>query len=260
MSRALDHWLALHGRSVHRASPPDKMGEVAVTPVDRPLTLGELFAETTRIYRERFWAAIGLGAVAGIAFVPAAFVEVFLLQIALLAGAFTVAYAAASRLAAGDALGEAFARTLARAPVLAVLMVAVAVPFAIGRLDPLILFVSVFWLALTGFSIPVAMLERAGEEGSWIDRLGGAMRRSLDLARAQYLHAAGVIAALVLVYVVAGNLLAIVLAGFADNSGFGALLLVQLVLAPFFFLGLAVLYFEQRARLARRTGPHPTAS
>jgi hypothetical protein len=236
------------------------MAEVAVTPVDKPLALGELFAETTRIYRERFWAAIGLGAVAGIAFIPAAFIEVFIVQIVVLAGAFTAAYAAATRLAAGDALGEAFARTLARAPVLAVLMVAVAVPFAIGRLDPIILFVSVFWLALTGFSIPVAMLERADEEGSWIDRLGGAMRRSLELARAHYLHAAGVIAALVLVYVVAGNLLAIVLAGFADNSGFGALLLVQLVLAPFFFLGLAVLYFEQRARLALRTGAHPTAN
>ena len=226
----------------------------AVPPVDKPLALGELLAETTRIYRERFWAALGLGAIAGVAFVPAAFVDVFLVQIVLLAGAFTAAYAAASRLVAGDGLGEAFTRTLARAPVLLVLMVAVALPFAIGRLDPLILFLSVFWLALTGFAIPIAMLEREAEAGSWIDRLAGAMRRSIELARVQYLHAAGVIAALVLVYVVAGNLLAIVLAGFADNSGVGALLLVQLVFAPFFFLGLAVLYFEQRARSVRARG------
>ncbi len=243
-----------HSAIVGVAESRFKMAETDIAPVARPLDLGELFAETTRIYRERFWAAVGLGAVVGVAFIPAAFVEIFLLQIVLLAGAFTVAYAAATRLAVGDTLGEAFARTLAKAPSLLVLAVAVAVPFAIGRLDPIILFLSVFWLGLTGFSIPVVMVEDDAAGASFVDRLGHAIRRSIDLARAQYLHAVGVIAALILVYVVAGNLLALVLAGFADNSGFGALLLVQLVLAPFFFLGLAVLYFEQRARSLRASG------
>jgi hypothetical protein len=224
------------------------IASVPESPVDKPLPLGEVLAETARIYRERAWAALGLGAIVGVAFVPAALMDNFLLRILLLAPAFTVAYAAASRLAAGDRLTEAFARTLARGAVLLVLTVAVSVPFAIGRLDPIILFLSVFWLALTGFSIPVAMIEPGAEGESWLDGLGRAMTRSVALARAHYLHAAGVIAALVLVYIVAGNLLAIVLAGFADNSGLGALLLVQIVLAPFFFLGLAVLYFEQRAR------------
>ena len=38
------------------------------------------------------------------------------------------------------------------------------------------------------------------------------------------------------------------LEGFADNGGLAATTLVQIVLAPFFFLGLSVLYFEQKAR------------
>src|SRR5918997_1656212 len=103
-------------------APDGRVGEdpAAGAPLDRPLALGELFAETTRIYRERFWSALGLGAAAGVAYVPAAFLDAYLLQVVLLAVAFTVAFAAASRLAAGDPLGRAFARTLAQAPALVV--------------------------------------------------------------------------------------------------------------------------------------------
>ena len=61
-------------------------------------------------------------------------------------------------------------------------------------------------------------------------------------------------AALVLVYVVLGNYLALALVGIADNGAVAAFLLVQVVLAPFFFIGLAVLYFEQRARALSSRG------
>ena len=119
-----------------------------------------------------------------------------------------------------------------------------------GNLDAIVLVLSVFWLALTGFAIPAVMVEdEAGE--SWIDRLGRSMTRSLALARAEYLHAVGVIAALVFVYFLFGNLLAAALVGFADNRGVTTVFLVQLVLGPFFFLGLGVLFFDQRARAAR---------
>ena len=45
------------------------------------------------------------------------------------------------------------------------------------------------------------------------------------------------------------------LAGFADNSQSAAIAIAQIVLAPFFFLGLGVLYFSQRARA--ETGDRP---
>jgi hypothetical protein len=79
-----------------------------------------------------------------------------------------------------------------------------------------------------------------------------AFRRTVALARADYLHSAGVVCALIVLYLLLGLLLASMLVSFAENGGLAALALVQVVLAPFFFLGLSVLYFDQRARLAAR--------
>jgi hypothetical protein len=83
-----------------------------------------------------------------------------------------------------------------------------------------------------------------------LDRIAFSLLRSIRLARAEYLHALGVIAALIIIYLVLGIVLGVGLVGFADNAGLVAATLVQVVLAPFFFLGLSVLYFEQRARAA----------
>ncbi len=58
-----------------------------------------------------------------------------------------------------------------------------------------------------------------------------------------------------LVYVLVGTILTTALVGFAESGAIAAMALVQAVLAPFFFIGLSVLYFEQRARAvsSRRT-------
>ena len=77
----------------------------------------------------------------------------------------------------------------------------------------------------------------------------------IRLARAEYLHALGVIAALIIIYLVLGIGLGVALVGFADNGRLIAVALVQVVLAPFFFIGLSVLYFEQRARAAVSSPP-----
>ena len=76
------------------------------------------------------------------------------------------------------------------------------------------------------------------------------------LSRAAYLHAFGVIAALVLVQLLFSVILSVALSAYADNPLFVAQALTQIVLAPFFFLGLTVLYFDQRARSGEdRTAP-----
>jgi hypothetical protein len=113
-----------------------------------------------------------------------------------------------------------------------------------------LLVVAALWIALMGFSIPVAMLERDPDVKNPLDRIAFSLLRSIRLARAEYLHALGVIAALIIIYLVLGIVLGVGLVGFADNAGLVAATLVQVVLAPFFFLGLSVLYFEQRARAA----------
>ena len=57
-----------------------------------------------------------------------------------------------------------------------------------------------------------------------------------------------------IINVVFNVLVAGLLIGLADNETRIAAALVQVVLAPFFFLGLSVLYFEQRARAAVSSG------
>ena len=106
-----------------------------------------------------------------------------------------------------------------------------------------------------GFSIPVAMLERDPEVTNPFDRIAYSLLRSIRLARAEYLHALGVIAALLMIYLLIGIVLGVALVGFADNGEVIAAALVQVVLAPFFFLGLSILYFEQRARAAVSSPP-----
>jgi hypothetical protein len=215
--------------------------------INRPLGLSELLAETVRLYGHRFGAAIGLGLPTGGAFL-ASLVLPLALDIVVVGIAFTASYAAAARLTAGDPFWEAWAQVGLRLPILLVLMVVVAVPFAVALTQLFLLVPAVAWLGLTGFSIPVTMLERDPEEGNWFQRVGFTLSRALSLARAEPLHAIGIAAALVIVYVVLGIVLTGALVGFADNGRTIAAAIAQVILAPLFFLGLSVLYFEQRVR------------
>ena len=226
-----------------------------VTTPDRPLRLGEIIAETVRIYGERIWAAFGIGAVLAAAFVLASVVHVAV-GVAVVSAAFTGCYAAAARIVSGDTFAEAWAQVGLRVPILLVLAFVVALPFAVAVGYFILIILAVAWLALTGFAIPVAMLERDPKVDGWFARLGFALQRSVVLARTEYLHAAGVAATLVMTYLLVGILLRAVLEGFADNGGFAAAAVVQLVLAPFFFIGLSVLYFEQCARALSSPRPH----
>ena len=216
--------------------------------VDRPLKLGELLAEAVRLYGQRLWAVAGIGLFLGAALLVASILGHLLFAIAIVAPAVTVSYAVATRVALGDSAGEAWAQAGLRAPVLAPLTVIVSVPFVLGIVDVLILFFSVAWLAFVGLAIPVAMVERAPESTSWFGQIGFALTRATDLARIEFLHVLGVSAALVVVYALLGPLLAVLLTGFADNGNLAATVIANAVLGPFFFLGLSVLYFEQRAR------------
>jgi hypothetical protein len=230
---------------------------VSIT-VDRPLAMSELLAEAVRLYGHRFAAAIGLGVPTGAAFL-ATLVMPLALDIVVIAVAFTASYAAAARLTAGDPFWEAWAQTGLRAPVLAMLAVVVAVPFAVAVTQLFLLVPAVAWLGLMGFSIPVAMLEQDPHARNWFERVGFALSRSFALARVELLHAIGIAAALFLVDVVLGIVLASALVGFADNGREIAVAIAQVLLAPIFFLGLSVLYFEQKVRaLSSRPSAKPS--
>jgi len=216
--------------------------------VDRPLKLGELLAETVRLYGARLWAAAGIGAFLGGAVFAAGILGELVLVIAVIAPAFTVCYAVAVRIALGDPAGEAWAQVGLRSPVLAPLTIIVSLPFVLGIVDALILFFSVAWLSFVGLAIPVAMIERAPEGTSWFGQIGFALTRATDLARLEFLHVLGVSAALTVIYALFGPFLGLLLTGFADNGSLAARVMANGVLGPFFFLGLSLLYFEQRSR------------
>jgi hypothetical protein len=215
--------------------------------IERPLGLSELLAETVRLYGHRFGAAIGIGIPSGAAFL-ATLATPTPLDVVILALAFTLSYAAAARVTAGDPLVEAFAQAGLRVPVLLVLTLVVAVPFVLAVTQLFLVVLGVAWLGLMCFSVPVAMLEQDPEARSWFERIGFALSRSVALARVEYLHAVGIVAALVLLYVVLGIVLATALVGFAENGREIAVAISQVLLAPVFFFGLSVLYYEQKVR------------
>ena len=217
----------------------------SVRRIDQPLSVGEVLAETTRLYGDRIRAVLAIGVFMMGAYVVATQINP-LAGIVVLLLAQTAALAVAARLVAGDDLDEAAAQAVLRAPVLLVLAFVVFLPFVvIGQFLLLLLFAAA-WLALAVFAIPVAMLEP--DEGSPFARLGRPLQRTIQLARVEYVHAVGVVAVMVIAYLLFGRFLESVLMGFAGVSALSARALVQLVLAPFFFLGLAVLYFDQNAR------------
>jgi hypothetical protein len=100
---------------------------------------------------------------------------------------------------------------------------------------------AVAWLALVGLVVPVLVLERPG--------VAAAFRRAIQLARADYLHALGSLATLVILFGLVKLSLAVLLHDLGDSSERVALGLADLVLSPLLFLGGALLYVDQAARV-----------
>jgi hypothetical protein len=220
--------------------------------IDRPLRLGEVLAQAIALYGRSAPALVLVGTLQAGAFLLTLVVPWYG-QLVVLSLTFVTSFAIVARVAAGDRLGSAATDAARSAALLALLALVVAAPFYAAVFGVEFLIVSMVWLGLTSFAVPVAMLEELPEAGGGLlRRLAHTVRRTLELASADYLHAILVAVVLVLVYLLAGNLLVAALFGFADQGRVAAPAIVQVVLAPFFFLGLTVLYLEQRTRLALR--------
>ena len=201
------------------------MATVEAPDIHRPLRLAELLAASVRIFGERGWALLAIGGLEALVFVGANALPA-VPGLAVLAITFAVAFAVVSRIVAGDGLRSAWLSAGRNLPVLLLLGFVVAIPFYLGFVAGLLLLIfSAGWLGLTAFSVPAAMVETPADP-SW----------------------PGLSAALLVVYVLFSILLAGALRGYADNTRLVAQALAQIPLAPFFFVGLSVLYFEQSAR------------
>ena len=203
-------------------------------PEDR--TIGQLVAETLRLYGRRFWSALPLGlAFAALEQFRDSRLEIWLpvacVGAVVVAGAFVLACALVAE-----------TRLTRRTAVLAVAagFVAFLPPTLLLRWFILL---GLVWLAFFALAVPAAVIERRG--------LADALRRGLRLARADYLHALGSLATLALLYFLTSVMLAILLREQGDQTERIATFLTDLVLSPVFLLGAALLYYDQEARLRR---------
>jgi hypothetical protein len=107
------------------------------------------------------------------------------------------------------------------------------------------------FFAFVGHRVPAALVE-----GLDFRR---ALRRGMELARADYAHALGSLATLVITTFLTGLVLFFLLRGVGDQAVRAAAFLALLVLAPLFLLGAALLYVDQSARVVD-SGPQTRRS
>ena len=198
-------------------------------------TVGQLVAETIRFYQHNFWRSLAIGVPPGLAEVAAAQFGGWhrIVFAVALSPVFTASYVAACALVAGVPLRS---RAAVRAFAVGVL---VYVPFPFLTL--LFVIPGLAWFALLGWVVPVALIEGSGMRASF--------GRSLRLGRADFAHALGGLCALAIVTVLSQGVVFYLLRSFADNAASTAAALAGIAFGPLLFVGAAILYCDQAARI-----------
>ncbi len=206
----------------------------ALPPKER--TVGQLIAESIRLYGERFWAVLPLG----LPFVGLDIVGFHrpLGVQTLLLWAFGPILTAAYVYACTLSSSEPPTRRVLLSAYLAGLIIFVPFPVLLRLYD----LPGVVLFGLFGLAVPAAVVERLG--------VRAALRRGWQLGRADVVHAIGGMATLVLVYVVSRYALLVLLHTQGSQAQNVAVGLADLVLSPLFFLGATLLYVDQAARVA----------
>jgi hypothetical protein len=199
-------------------------------------TVGQLVGEAIRFYGAHFWKslALGLPVVVANALVwarPSGDLRLTLLPVTALLIA--LSYVLAIGLVQGVSV-----RT--RAAVVAYLLAAVLF-LPVPLLVVVFILPALVWLSFVGLSVPAALLEGLG--------VRAALARGVRLARVDFVHVLGGLSTLALVVVISQFSLYFVLREYADNTRMIAAALASLVVSPVVFLGSALLYVDQEARL-----------
>jgi hypothetical protein len=200
----------------------------ALPPAER--TVGQLVAESIRFYGEHFWAVLLLG-------LPFVLLDLLSWREAwwkqvlvgwLLAPLICAAYVRASMLVTGSFWSwRAYA---------AAIVIYLPYPVLGVYILP-----AVIWFALVGLGVPAAVREGLG--------VRDALRRGLALGRADLVHAIGSLATIVLVVGVSRLALEVLLNTQGGQAREIAVVLADLVLSPLFYVGGALLYGDQAARV-----------
>ncbi len=197
--------------------------------------MGQLVAETLKLYGDHLWTSLALGASVTVINQITAGHDTLFQVLVLAAGAPLMA---ASFTGASAIVGEVrpSAGDAARAIVVGAIVFVPAAFLTLFYVLP-----AVAWLAFVGLVVPVLVLERPG--------VGAALRRAVQLARADYIHAIASLATLVVLFGLVKLTLALLLRDLGDSGERAALGLADLVVSPLLFLGGALLYVDQAARV-----------
>ena len=203
-------------------------------------TVGQVVGEALRAYGSRFWISLAIG-------VPVAIVNAL---VRVVTGEWRLAVAAAGALLLAASyllaclviLGRPLRRRAAMVAYATGVLVFVPFPF----LTAIYVLPGLVWLAFVGLAVPAAYVEGLG--------VPDALARGFRLARADFVHVLGGLATLVLVVFLTQAGLFFVLREFAENTQVAAALLASVVVSPVVFLGAALLYGDQEARLRSPDG------
>jgi hypothetical protein len=207
---------------------------VALPPAER--TIGQLVAESIRFYGEHFWASLRLGVA------PAAFAVVganvsrrtaLALSPTLFGALLSATFVYACVLVLGN---HASRRRLVEAW-LAGWVIFAPVPFLVFAY----VLPALAWIASFALLVPVLVVESV--------TLRRAVSRAWQLARADLVHQIGSLITLAIVVALTQAVLAFVLRGFGDAAVWTAYFLASVVVSPLLFIGAALLYVDQSARL-----------
>jgi hypothetical protein len=206
----------------------------ALPPAER--TIGQLVAESIRFYGDHFWESLAFGLAPAIAAAVGANVSRRMVIIltptvfgALLSATF--AYASVVVLEVRPAR-----KRLVLAWLAGWLVFAVASFLVLAYVLP-----GLAWLAAFALLIPVLVNEPLP--------LRAAVSRAWRLARADVTHQIGSLLTLAVVAVLTQGVLAFVLRGFGDAAQSVAYFLASVVVSPLLFIGTALLYVDQAARV-----------
>jgi hypothetical protein len=204
-------------------------------------TVGQLVAESVRLYGARFWASLPLGfGPAAVALMLAELPRALVWALVPTVGTaiWTLAYIGACHVGLGVDTRN-FAVAFA-AGFIAFLPLVLQRILVVPGFD----LVTLAFFAFVGLAVPAALVERRD--------LRDALRRGTQLARADYVHVLGSLATLVITTFLTGLVLFFLLRGVGDQAVRAAAFLALLVLAPLFLLGAALLYVDQSARVEAR--------
>jgi hypothetical protein len=196
--------------------------------------VGQFVGETIRAYGDNFWRALPLGLPLAIAdqFSAHAHQAVQILVFLAVGPLIVLAYV------------RACAIVLQVRPTVLAVLVATLIYLPFPALRAVVVLPGIAWFAFIGLAVPAALVEGTSFRDSLV--------RGRQLGMTDYVHALGSLAILVLVVGLGDAALTAALRTQGDSSQRVALFVADLVLTPMLYLGGAMLYVDQAARVGSR--------